>query len=278
MAFRPALFASVASLCIAVACSGSQTTSSWSNGDDAGSSSGGDGGSSSDGSGGSSSSSGGTSSSGSGSGSGSSSGSGGSGSGGAVSCSSPSTGWAMNGSACGTWRWAVKTGTDDDVGQIDLTPQVTTIAALRALPTSAGGYCSRTTIEATTYELKDVHLKFEHLEADSDYHVIASDASGNTMIVEVPYPGCVGHDACKGVSTTPLLCDITHARAAVDAKNPGATSYADLGTGTVIGVGFFDTDELMNSPQPTGMAPNGIELHPVLAICFGQGCNPLQGY
>lgn len=184
----------------------------------------------------------------------------------------------MNGSACGTWRWAVKTGTDNDVGKIDLTPQVTTIAALRAVSTAAGGYCSRTSNETTTYELKDVHLKFERLEADSDYHIIASDSSGGTMIVEVPYPGCVGHDACSGQSATPLLCDITHARAAVDAKNPGATSYADLGTGTVIGVGFFDTDELMNSPRPTGMAPNGMELHPVLAICFGQGCNPLQGY
>jgi hypothetical protein len=195
---------------------------------------------------------------------------------GAVTCSAPSTGYAKNaGSTCGTFRWAVKTGTDDDVGKVSLVPQATTVAALTALPTSAGNSCTRTATEQAAYVLKDVALRFEHLETDGDYHIVANE-NGHTMVVEVPYPGCAGHDSC--MSQTPFLCDITHARAAVDAKNPGAQSLVDLGVGTVIGVAFFDTYELQNNPQPTGMAPNGIELHPVLAICFGQGCDPLQGY
>ncbi len=192
----------------------------------------------------------------------------------AISCSAPSTSYAGNGGACGKWRWGVKTGTDHDVGKVDMTPVVTTIQALRSLKTPSVHYCYRTPDELKTYELRDVTLKFEHLENDSDYHLIASDSAGNSMIVEVPYPGCVGTNSCQ--SGTPWLCEITHARAAVDAKNPGAKSYAKLGVGSVVGVGFFDTFELGNASPPAGMAPNGIELHPVLGICFGTGCDPLK--
>jgi hypothetical protein len=36
----------------------------------------------------------------------------------------------------------------------------------------------------------------------------------------------------------------------------------------VRGVGFFDRIH-----GQTGIAPNGIELHPILGICFGQNCS-----
>jgi len=193
---------------------------------------------------------------------------------GRVSCTTPSTAYANNGGSCGAWRWGVKTGTDQDVGKVNLVPEVTTIQTLISLPTPSVSYCKRQPAELETYELENVTLKFERLETDSDYHLIASDGSGHSMLVEVPYPGCVGHKSCT--SGTPWRCAITHARAAVDAKNPGAKSYAQLGTATVVGVGFFDTFELSSKYPPTGMAPNGVELHPVLAICFGQGCDPLK--
>jgi hypothetical protein len=45
-------------------------------------------------------------------------------------------------------------------------------------------------------------------------------------------------------------------------QNPAATV-------TVVGVGFFD---ILHGQ--TGVAPNAIELHPVLQICFGKGCTP----
>jgi hypothetical protein len=38
---------------------------------------------------------------------------------------------------------------------------------------------------------------------------------------------------------------------------------------TLFGVGFFDVIH-----GQRGVAPNGIELHPVLGICFGAGCTP----
>jgi len=112
-----------------------------------------------------------------------------------------------------------------------------------------------------------VNLHFVSLESDSDYHIVASDGAGHTMIVEAVWPGCVGHDACS--SNSPFLCEITHARASADAIEKSRTDTV----GTVIGAGFFDFIH-----GQTGVAPNAIELHPILAICFGQDCDPLQGY
>jgi hypothetical protein len=40
-------------------------------------------------------------------------------------------------------------------------------------------------------------------------------------------------------------------------------------TVSLIGVGFFDKPH-----GQSGRAPNAIELHPVLGICFGAGCEP----
>jgi hypothetical protein len=192
--------------------------------------------------------------------------------GGAVTCGTPATNYQQNGGSCGVERWAVKTGTDDDVNSIDMVPQLTTIAQLDALAITNGGTCNRgSPIETTVYELQNVNLEFHDLESDSDYHIIATDGSGGTMIVEIPYPGCVTAGTCT-TTTTPLLCEITHARAAFDGFKP-STNDTSMGVGTVIGVAFFDS-----SHGQDGVAPNAIELHPVLAICLGQDCDPLVGY
>lgn len=179
---------------------------------------------------------------------------------------------------CGVWCWSMKTGTDSDASKIDLTQVVpTTIAAMIALtpPSSLAGcgtsYCncpsSRTApTETTIYELKNVHLSSVGLEADSDYHMDVDDGAGHDMVVEIPYPGCVG-------SSSVLGCNISHARAAVDAVAPptGTDMAVDYPV-TVIGVGFFD---FVHSPPVPGSAANGIELHPVLRICFGLNCDPM---
>ncbi len=192
------------------------------------------------------------------------------GSGGApVTCSAPSTSYQQNGGSCGSERWDIKVGTDPEAPNVSLVPQPTTIQQLVSLPASPGGSCTRNDpTELTTFELTNVNLHFVRLEADSDYHLVASDGNGNTMIVEVPYPGCVESVNCSG-GGTPFLCDITHSRATADAIYSSRQDQI----GTVIGVGFFDTLHGQN-----GVAPNGIELHPVLALCFGQNCDPLQGY
>jgi hypothetical protein len=82
------------------------------------------------------------------------------------------------------------------------------------------------------------------------------------MIVEIPYPSCA-----QGSTWS---CFISRARSEVDAKfSVSSSPQYPAQTITVRGVGFFD----YNHGQ-TGVAPNAIELHPVLQICFGQGCTP----
>ena len=168
--------------------------------------------------------------------------------------------------SCGVERWAVKTGTDAAASQVNMTAQDTTIAALRgiAAPSTLGSSSARFTYagspEIQLYRLTNVTLTQYKLETDSDYHLVLQDGSGNTMIAEIPYPGCV--------SGGPWLSSITTARNAFDAKYTASTSFQTANIPvTVTGVGFFD---LLHGQ--TGVAPNGIELHAVLGICFGSNC------
>ncbi len=167
--------------------------------------------------------------------------------------------------SCGLERWSVKTGTDTDVGLINLqstTP--TTIASLAALPMPSN-LPSNNRIqptETTVFQLHDTLTEYK-LESDSDYHLILDDGSGNTMIVEIPDPACVG-------SSSPLLPSIQKARSEFDARYTVTSSFQTANVPvTVTGVGFFDFLH-----GQTGVAPNGIELHAVLDVQFGNGGTP----
>jgi hypothetical protein len=164
--------------------------------------------------------------------------------------------------SCGVERWSVKTGTDADVGKINLqstTP--TTIAALDALPAPASLPSNNRIVptETTVYQAHATLTEFK-LEADSDYHLVLVDGSGNTMIAEIPDPTCVG-------TSSPLLTDIKNARSEFDAKYSPTGSFQTANVPvTVTGVGFFDFQH-----GQTGVAPNAIELHAVLDVQFGSG-------
>ncbi len=164
--------------------------------------------------------------------------------------------------SCGVERWSVKTGTDADAGLINLNSTTpTTIASLIALPAPAT-LPSNNRIqptETTVFQLQDTLTEYK-LETDSDYHLVLADGSGNTMIVEIPDPACVG-------STSPLLPGIQTARSEFDARYTPNGSFQTVNVPvTVTGVGFFDYLH-----GQTGVAPNGIELHAVLDIQFGSG-------
>ncbi|HZW50612.1 MAG TPA: hypothetical protein VFF05_02015, partial [Rudaea sp.] len=114
----------------------------------------------------------------------------------------------------------------------------------------------------TTVWVLDATLTEYKLENDSDYHLVIKDASGNTMIAEIPDPACVG-------SGSPFASDIQNARAQFDAKYTATTSFQTVSIPVqLIGMGMFDFLH-----GQTGVAPNGIELHPVLGIVF----NPSGG-
>ncbi len=166
--------------------------------------------------------------------------------------------------SCGVERWSVKTGTDPDAGLVNLNnPVIQTISYLRAQPAPATPPAnSRVQPTETTMFVIDATLTEYKLENDSDYHLVVQDASGNTMITEIPDPACVG-------TGSPFASYITTARQQFDAKYTTTTSFQTANIPVQItGVGFFDFQH-----GQTGVAPNAIELHPVLDIRF----NPSSG-
>ena len=172
----------------------------------------------------------------------------------------------LSSGSCGVERWAVKTGSDSAVGQVNMTPQNTTIASLRAIPVPSGFGSSspRETYagspETQAFRLTNVTLVQYKMENDSDYHLVLQDGAGVTMIAEIPYPGCL-----TGSSWT---SQVTSARNAFDAKYAVTTSFQTANdVVSITGVGFFD---LLHGQ--TGVAPNGIELHSILSICWGTNC------
>ena len=171
---------------------------------------------------------------------------------------------ALNGS-CGVERWSVKTGTDADVGLVNLqSPVQTTIASLVSLPapTNLPSNNRIQPTETTVFQLQATLTEYK-LEADSDYHLILSDGLGHTMISEMPSPSCVG-------SSSQLLSNIQNARSEFDARYTPTDSFQTANVlVTITGVGFFDFFH-----SQTGVAPNAIELHPVLDIQFDTGGTP----
>src|SRR5438552_3136826 len=170
--------------------------------------------------------------------------------------------WSSDASAatCGVERWSVKTGTDPDAGLVNTAAVTTTsIAAMdaQARPSSLPANARLTPTETTVYSISAT-LTLYKFETDSDYHLVLTDSVGNTMIVEIPLPVCVG-------DTSPFKSAITATRAKFDAAYTATTSFKTANIPvTVTGVGFFDFLH-----GQTGVAPNGIELHPLLDISFG---------
>src|SRR5580765_1525988 len=163
---------------------------------------------------------------------------------------------------CGVERWSVKTGTDADVGLVNLNSSTnTTIAALRA-PAAPNPIPANNRVSPweTTQWVLNATLTLYKLESDSDYHLVLQDANGLTMIVEIPSPSCVG-------AGSRFLAGITNARNEFNARFTATTSFQTANIPVQIkGVGMFDFLH-----GQTGVAPNGIELHPVLDVIFNPG-------
>jgi uncharacterized protein YfaP (DUF2135 family) len=161
---------------------------------------------------------------------------------------------------CSGERWNVKIGKDPDANLINLTSTTsTTIAALQGLskPGTLPDNGRITPTETTTWVLNATLVKYAK-SFDSDYHMVFSDSAGRTLIAEIPDPGCVG-------SNSPFSAGIAHARAQFDAMFTATTTFQTANVPVQItGVGFFDYFE-----GQEGIAPNGIELHPIIDIVFG---------
>jgi len=160
---------------------------------------------------------------------------------------------------CGSERWAVKTATDGTQLHEGAPPEVRTVAQLSAL--EAPRYREARPREGEELNVVAVvgYLRAVKLEEDGDLHALISDApDGLTMVVEIPDPGCAARSPYK---------DRMAAARAATAKLVGAVFGRKFRTLTtpprvrVVGAIFFD-----KLHGQTGMAGNGVELHPVLDL------------
>jgi hypothetical protein len=174
-------------------------------------------------------------------------------------------------------RWSVKTGAD--AGAANLVAQLPvagTIAGMVALavPAVLPPDARSPGAEETVWELNATLTGYKH-ESDGDYHLVIADGQGNTMIAEIPDPAALAPDSF-------FAQQITAARQAFDnqfglqlaaAAPSAAPQFAAAAMApalipasesvTVRGLGFFDF-----AHGQDGVAPNAIELHPVISIEF----------
>ncbi len=165
---------------------------------------------------------------------------------------------------CGKERWDIKTGTDPDARLVDLTKQKKTrIVAMRSwtAPDELPDDGRIAPHEATVYVVEAWLTIYREEDSpttgDSDYHLVLTDDAGHTIIAEVPSPDCVGPGSA-------FLAGIRKARSQFDSRFnvTGEWQSAHIRV-RITGVGMFD-----HIHHQTGVAPNGVQLHPVLDVVF----------
>lgn len=165
---------------------------------------------------------------------------------------------------CGTERWDVKVMKDPAATEVDVAhPHEATVAQLREL--DAPRYAeanARSVAEKKAYFVTAYVLGYKQEKGDGDFHlVIADDANGaaGTMIAELPASDCA-----EGSTVAARLTAAREAFTAMVQDHPPTEKYRVLRRPlrvSITGVAFFDKIH-----GQKGVAPKGIELHPVLAI------------
>jgi hypothetical protein len=164
----------------------------------------------------------------------------------------------------------VKTLSDKRVKRVDFRPHATSIGRLRKKTAPDVGRDTPRIdgVETTNYKVSARLIEFKR-EEDQDIHLVVGvpSAPQKTMIVEFP------DTACPGARRSRKKAQMASARAALIGAcgEPSSSSFHQLqGTATITGVGFWDVPH-----GQTGVAPNAIELHPVLRLaslsCQAQG-------
>lgn len=168
---------------------------------------------------------------------------------------------AVCGGYCGSERWAVKTLSDRAAYSVSYAPHAARVSQLVRLTPAypAGG--RGLGAERTLFEVRACLSSYKR-ETDRDFHlVIADPATHQTMIAEIP-----SAQECSGACAYPWNArKYVAARQFVEARYGEATGrFRNLNPQPLLdvsGVGFFDT---LHGQR--GVAPNGIELHPVLRL------------
>lgn len=181
---------------------------------------------------------------------------------------------------CGKERWAVKTLTDPAAGSVDFAqPKAVTVEDLRHLNgkgKSSNGKPPKDVkkstprlppVEMTVYTVTALLMSMKR-EEDKDIHLVIADPRiGGSMIVEFPHEDCtLGASTAARAAMKEARKDLTSACGG----EPGTRFVSLKGKATIRGVGFFD---LVHGQG--GVAPNGIELHPVLSVT-GASCSRVK--
>ena len=170
-------------------------------------------------------------------------------------------------------RWAIKTGVDVGASAIGVSDasmaaaQTATVASLVELKKSkvkkvAGvkpGSVRNDPIENTLYRIDADMVGYKLEKDDQDLHIVIRDhnaaASAPTMVIEIPDPTVVS-------KKSPWRSRIAIVRSKFYASFKPASKIKKCKVHIkVVGVGFFDKIH-----GQTGVAENGIELHPVLSF------------
>ena len=160
---------------------------------------------------------------------------------------------------CGVERQPVKTLTDAEAGAVRLEAQSSTVEALVGLEAPAySERRSRNDAEKTTYSLVADVIGFKLEEGDGDFHIVIAGESGATLVAEIPDPNCSSGSAVEK--------QIAHVRDSFVQQfgQPIPGVFRKLHKPVrvkIVGIGFFDRVH-----GQRGVAPNGIELHPVIAV------------
>lgn len=148
--------------------------------------------------------------------------------------------------------------TDAAAAQVNYTPKYTTLDSLIHIATSPSTTAPRFVgIEFQTYTIT-CNITIKKNETDNDYHLVLQNDNSETMIGEVPDP------TCSVASTSAHVNDFIAARNWVNTHiGTGAVSNVNIPLVDITGVAFVDAPH-----GQTGLAPNCMEIHPILKIQF----------
>lgn len=173
--------------------------------------------------------------------------------------------WALTPTAvlsCGQERWAVKTLADKDALRIVMNAIPAKISELSAIEPPVRAVLdahsnSRLPLELHTYRVAGWLVGYKR-EDDEDFHIVIEDLEkrSSTMVVEMPSPTCV---------TPKFRHDADVVRAQFEERfGHVPTKFKNVRRHRIkvefIGPGFLDFVH-----GQTGVAKNGIELHPIFA-------------
>lgn len=178
------------------------------------------------------------------------------------------------GDDCGTWRWDVKTGTDDEGESIlSKKPIRTTIDELTKLerPESVGKKDPRFPEEKRLVKVRGFIIEHKIVggKGDTDYHIVVkSSTKKSQLIAEIPNPEC-------GVfSDSPELKELFEETRESYEEQIGVPSsklkpLSKPVEVEIVGIPLWDMPD-----HGGGCSPNGIEIHPVISITRLDGAEP----